>query len=352
MRTSKDWKNPADDRLSLLAAGAHGPEKRGSWSSAGRCADLTAGKLGTRGGTASERAWARSPDQVVWKRDWHPQADRKQGRDIDGGEAKLDLEFLHEAVREKRAHRFWVLTTYTTLVNYQHSLAKVPFAAAVFDEIQALKNPFSMRAEAARSVKANFRIGLTGTPIENSATDLWAIMDQIAPGSLDSMEAFSAAMARRPRKTWRTFIGSCSSHAVLFRRLPSAGSNRQWSSDLPEKSRRLHPRRMPQHQSLAYEDAKLKLAQGGAGAALKMLHHIRTVSVHPLLEEVLPDADFISASARLRGCFRSATDDRKQRGTRACIHRAPQDAISLHRTGEGGIWPRECRANQWRYADQ
>ena len=45
-----------------------------------------------------------------------------------------------------------------------------------------------MRAEAARSVKANFRIGLTGTPIENSATDLWAIMDQIAPGGL--IEAF------------------------------------------------------------------------------------------------------------------------------------------------------------------
>ena len=62
----------------------------------------------------------------------------RQGRDIDGGEAKLDLEFLHEAVREKRVHRFWVLTTYTTLVNNQHSLARVPFAAAVFDEIRTL----------------------------------------------------------------------------------------------------------------------------------------------------------------------------------------------------------------------
>jgi Helicase conserved C-terminal domain len=48
---------------------------------------------------------------------------------------------------------------------------------------------------------------------------------------------------------------------------------------------------------------KLKLAQGGAGAALKMLHHIRTVSVHPSLEEVLADADFISASARLQAAF-------------------------------------------------
>jgi superfamily II DNA or RNA helicase len=227
----------------------------------------------------------------------------RQGRDIDGGEAKLDLEFLHEAVREKRAHRFWVLTTYTTLVNYQHSLAKVPFAAAVFDEIQALKNSFSMRAEAARGLKANFRIGLTGTPIENSATDLWAIMDQIAPGSLDSLEAFKRRYGTPTTENMAdlhriVFKPRGSVPALAIRRLKSAVV-----SDLPEKSRRIHPRRMPEHQSLAYEDAKLKLAQRGAGAALKMLHHIRTVSVHPLLEEVLPDADFISASARLHAAF-------------------------------------------------
>ena len=227
----------------------------------------------------------------------------RQGRDIDGGEAKLDLEFLHEAVREKRAHRFWVLTTYTTLVNYQHSLARVPFAAAVFDEIQALKNPFSMRAEAARSLKANFRIGLTGTPIENSATDLWAIMDQIAPGSLDSLEAFKRCYGTPTTENMAdlhriVFKPRGSVPALAIRRLKS-----EVVSDLPEKTRRVHPRRMPQHQSLAYEDAKLKLAQRGAGAALKMLHHIRTISVHPLLEEVLPDADFISASARLEAAF-------------------------------------------------
>ncbi|MHC2371314.1 superfamily II DNA or RNA helicase [Bradyrhizobium diazoefficiens] len=227
----------------------------------------------------------------------------RQGRDIDGGEAKLDLEFLHEAVREKRAHRFWVLTTYTTLVNYQHSLARVPFSAVVFDEIQALKNPFSMRAEAARSVKADFRIGLTGTPIENSATDLWAIMDQIAPGSLDSLEAFKRQYGTPTTENMAdlhriVFKARGSVPALAIRRLKS-----EVESDLPEKSRRIHPRRMPQHQSLAYEDAKLKLAQRGAGAALKMLHHIRTVSVHPLLEEVLPDADFISASARLQAAF-------------------------------------------------
>lgn len=39
-------------------------------------------------------------------------------------------------------------------------------------------------------MNADFRIGLTGTPIENAATDLWSIMDQLAPGSLDSLRDF------------------------------------------------------------------------------------------------------------------------------------------------------------------
>lgn len=71
--------------------------------------------------------------------------------------------------------------------------------------------------------------------------------------------------------------------------------------DLPSKSQLLHPRRMPEIQASAYEDARLKLAQGGLGAALKMLHHIRTVSVHPASR--LQDSDFISASARVQVTF-------------------------------------------------
>ncbi|PJN96054.1 hypothetical protein CNY89_04820, partial [Amaricoccus sp. HAR-UPW-R2A-40] len=56
------------------------------------------------------------------------------------------------------------LTTYTTLVNYQHSLARLPLSAVVFDEIQALKNPTSLRACAARAMNADFRIGRRDAP--------------------------------------------------------------------------------------------------------------------------------------------------------------------------------------------
>ena len=225
------------------------------------------------------------------------------GRDIDDGIAKLDLRTLQEAIEEGRAHRFWVLTTYTTLTNYQHSLATIPFAAAVFDEIQCLKNARSMRSEAGRSIKADFTIGLTGTPIENTVLDLWAVLDQVAPGRLDTEENFIARY-REPDATNMAEL-----HGRVFKShndVPSVGIRRlksEVASDLPPKRRRLYPRAMPAEQQLAYEDARLKLAQGGHGAALKMLHHIRAVSVHPDLEARGGNDAFIEASARLTACF-------------------------------------------------
>jgi len=227
----------------------------------------------------------------------------QSGMDIDNGDAKLDLSFLHEAVAEGRAHRFWVLTTYTTLTNYQHSLATIPFAAAVYDEIQTLKNNRSMRSAAARGVKADFTIGLTGTPIENSVLDIWSIMDQVAPGRLDTETSFLDRY-RSPDA-----INMADLHGRIFKAqkdVPPTGIRRlksQVAKDLPSKSRRLYPRAMPKGQELAYEDARLKLAQGGRGAALKMLHHIRAVSVHPDIEGSQADGDFIGASARLIACF-------------------------------------------------
>lgn len=225
------------------------------------------------------------------------------GRDIDSGEIKLDLGFLTEALEEGRAHRFWLLTTYTTLTNYQHSLGRIPFSALVFDEIQTLKNPAALRAQSGLFMKADFRIGLTGTPIENDAVDLWAVMEQLAPGSLGSLKDFrrrygapdSDNMAELHGRVFKPLDGR---PALALRRTKD-----QVARDLPEKTRRLHPRLMPDGQASVYDDARLKLAQGGMGAALKMLHHIRSVSVHPRLDETAPDSDFIDASARLSATF-------------------------------------------------
>ncbi|NKJ36847.1 DEAD/DEAH box helicase [Rhizobium sp. SG570] len=222
-----------------------------------------------------------------------------KGKDTDDGDVKLDFSSLHEAIAEDRAHRFWILTTYTTLTNYQHSLARIPFSAAVFDEIQSIKNPVSLRAVGARAINANFRIGLTGTPIENATVDLWAIMDQLAGGALGTLKEFRAKYSEPDTGNMtelyqRTFASVDGKPPLAIRRLKE-----DVAKDLPEKTRKVHPRLMPRDQATVYDDARVKLAAGGLGAQLKMLHHIRTVSVHPNMAMVGGDEDFIKASARL-----------------------------------------------------
>nr|WP_272211141.1 SNF2-related protein [Marinicella sp. W31]MDC2877026.1 SNF2-related protein [Marinicella sp. W31] len=107
------------------------------------------------------------------------------GQDIQDGEARLDFGALMDAKGPKLA-----VTTYQTLANYAVSFAETRFAAIVYDEIQNLKNPATLRSTAARATHADFKIGLTGTPVENKTQDLWAIMDQLVPGALGSLVDF------------------------------------------------------------------------------------------------------------------------------------------------------------------
>ena len=88
--------------------------------------------------------------------------------------------------------------------------------------------------------------------------------------------------------------------------------------DLPEKSRRLHPRLMPEPQAVAYETARGKLAAGTRGGALKMLHHIRSVSVHPDASSPAEDETYIGMSARLQATMDILRGVRS-RGERALV---------------------------------
>jgi superfamily II DNA or RNA helicase len=222
-----------------------------------------------------------------------------KGTDIGTGESKLDFELLQEAIQEGRGHRFWILTTYTTLTNYHHSFAKIRFSVVVFDEIQNLKNPFSLRSCAARALNGDFRIGLTGTPIENETADLWAIMDQLSPGSLDSLknfrETFGQPSEGNMRQLYeRVFLDQGDLPALAIRRTKAEAAK-----DLPAKRRCIVPKLMPPLQEQTYDLARLKLEERAPGSALKLLHHIRTISVHPRISASLEDEEFKAASARL-----------------------------------------------------
>ncbi|MCC6863394.1 MAG: DEAD/DEAH box helicase [Rhodobacteraceae bacterium] len=237
------------------------------------------------------------------------------GKDTRDGQEHLDLSFLHKAIASGVGHNYWLLTSYATLTNYQHSLGRVRFSALVFDEIQALKNPITLRARAGKAINADFRIGLTGTPIENSTTDIWAILDQLVPGRL------------KPLNKFREFYGKpeegCLAELSKFifetnQGLPPMALRRikdEVAKDLPLKTRILHPRMMSNVQAEVYSRVKSELPTGAKDSILKILHHIRTISVHPDITNVGDEEEFINLSGRLKACFKIIDDihTRKER---------------------------------------
>lgn len=83
-----------------------------------------------------------------------------------------------------------VLTTYETLRDLEFSLALQKWSAIVCDEAQKIKNPSAMVTRAAKKQNARFRVACTGTPVENTLTDLWCLFDFVQPGLLGALKDF------------------------------------------------------------------------------------------------------------------------------------------------------------------
>ena len=88
-----------------------------------------------------------------------------------------------------------VLVTYGVVLRDSARLADVGWGLVVADEAQHAKNPLSRTARELRAVPASARIALTGTPVENRLSDLWAIVDWTTPGLLGHLEAFTRRVA-------------------------------------------------------------------------------------------------------------------------------------------------------------
>ncbi|MFF3306045.1 DEAD/DEAH box helicase [Streptomyces sp. NPDC002952] len=89
----------------------------------------------------------------------------------------------------------FVLTTYGTMRLDAPRLAGVPWGMVVADEAQHVKNPYSATARALRTIGARARVALTGTPVENNLSELWAILDWTTPGLLGGLGAFRTRYA-------------------------------------------------------------------------------------------------------------------------------------------------------------
>lgn len=90
-----------------------------------------------------------------------------------------------------------VITTYAVLRLEAAAFAAIEWGGLVLDEAQFVKNPATKVHQAARDIRAPFRLAVTGTPVENNLGELWALMNIVAPGLFPSRRAFDERY-RRP----------------------------------------------------------------------------------------------------------------------------------------------------------
>jgi len=107
---------------------------------------------------------------------------------------KLKAFYYYGGSREKETKNFSnfdiVFSTYGIVVRDIEILKSYKFNYIILDESQSIKNPTSLRYKAVNILKANNKIALTGTPIENSTFDLFAQMTFVNPGFLGTMKSF------------------------------------------------------------------------------------------------------------------------------------------------------------------
>lgn len=194
----------------------------------------------------------------------------------------------------------FVLTTYGTMRGSASELAAHSWGMVVADEAQHVKNPFSSTAKALRTIPAPARIALTGTPVENNLSELWALLDWTTPGLLGPLKTFRARHARiveNVENAKAADVKDADNEEAVERlaRLVRPFLLRRKKSDpgivpeLPPKTESDHPVALTREQASLYEAvvretmAAIEAAQGIArrGLVMKLLTALKQICNHP-----------------------------------------------------------------------
>ena len=197
-----------------------------------------------------------------------------------------------------------ILTNYESLRISQLNFCAVEFDVVALDEAQKIKSPGTLVTNAAKALKCNFKIAMTGTPVENSLLDLWCIMDFCVPGLLGNAKAF-AAQYQNPLKKEDTDIVALGNEVhdklgvYFMRRL-----KKDAAKDLPDKIELKEKVLMPPVQKEIYASVVNDYTSGIQPNMLVTIMHLREVSEHPYLYDSTllnhETDEIVDTSARLQ----------------------------------------------------
>ncbi|WDV50028.1 DEAD/DEAH box helicase [Streptomyces coeruleorubidus] len=183
----------------------------------------------------------------------------------------------------------FVLTTYGTMRLDAPRLAEVPWGMLVTDEAQHVKNPHSSTARELRSIGARARVALTGTPVENNLSELWAILDWTTPGLLGRLGTFRRRYAEAVEGGQDPGAADRLARLVRPFLLRRRKSDPGIAPELPPKTETDHAVSLTQEQAGLYEavvrEALAEISGAGSmarrGLIVKLLTGLKQVCNHP-----------------------------------------------------------------------
>ncbi len=147
----------------------------------------------------------------------------------------LDVFTYHGFNREFNIDCDVILTTYAILRIDIEEFKKHNWDLVIIDEAQNIKNPSTSQTQAVKAIKADMKIAMTGTPVENRLSELWSIFDFINKGYLGSINDFGKNYSipiERFKETQRAHKLQKAISPFMLRRLKT---DKMIISDLPEK---------------------------------------------------------------------------------------------------------------------
>jgi SNF2 family DNA or RNA helicase len=185
--------------------------------------------------------------------------------------------------------RLLVVTTYGLLPRDLEHLGAVDWSTVVLDEAQMVKNPNTKAARAVRLLRADQKLALTGTPVENRLSELWSILDAVNPGLLGGLQQFRQRFgtpierngdeqaAARLRRLTQPFI------------LRRTKADRRLLPDLPDKIEQIAYAKLTREQATLYQqvvdqllaDAEQTSGMRRRGLVLAALMRLKQICNHP-----------------------------------------------------------------------
>ena len=217
------------------------------------------------------------PSSVIfnWRNEVHRFAPELQVAVISG-----TPEERREMIEHSRDKDIWI-TSYGTLRQDAPLYEDIVFRTMVLDEAQFIKNYQTKTSKAVRSLKASRRFALSGTPIENSVDELWAIFQVVLPGLLPSLKEFRQMDPERISVLTRPFIMRRVKTEVLSE-LPEKIESVH-TSELTKDQKELYVGYLRELQMMASESIASNHFQSSKMKILAGLTRLRQICCHPSL---------------------------------------------------------------------